>query len=102
MGKRVFDRDEQSGTTEYFYYDDRADTFTIETEQVVEDLVESNKRSFNDSSQTWQGDMHRVASIPMNLYWDLKQRGILDDQEKFRKWLNSPENRYFRTRPGRV
>jgi hypothetical protein len=24
------------------------------------------------------------------------------DQKKFKAWLNDPENRYFRTRPGRI
>jgi len=46
--------------------------------------------------------MAKVASIPMNIYFDLKQRGILNDQKKMKQWLNDPDNKYFRTRPGLV
>jgi hypothetical protein len=35
-------------------------------------------------------------------YMDLKKKGILDDQVALKRWLNDPENRYFRTRPGQV
>jgi hypothetical protein len=33
---------------------------------------------------------------------ELKQQGIIDDPKALRRWLNDPDNRYFRTRPGRV
>jgi hypothetical protein len=41
--------------------------------------------------------MVRVASLPMLIYQDLKQRGILDDKAALRKWLKSEEARPFRT-----
>jgi len=43
-----------------------------------------------------------VASIPLNLYYDLKRQGIVDDPARFKKWLNDSDNRFFRTRGGRV
>jgi hypothetical protein len=46
--------------------------------------------------------MHHVASIPMALYYQMKAEGKLDDQAYMKRWLNSPENRFFRTRPGKV
>jgi len=102
MHTRIFDRDPISGTTEFFHYDPKTDDFTIETRQECDDLVEANKLAFNGHEGGWKGDMHRVASIPMNVYLELRQKGILDDQKKLRAWLNDPDNRYFRTRPGRV
>jgi hypothetical protein len=38
----------------------------------------------------------------VNVYYDLKRRGIIDDPAAFRAWMNDPDNRVFRTRPGRV
>jgi len=46
--------------------------------------------------------MARVASIPLNVYYDLKRRGIADDPKAMKKWLNDPDNRVFRTREGTV
>ena len=46
--------------------------------------------------------MSRVASIPLTVYYDLKQKGILDDQAAMKKWLNDPDNELFRTRKGKV
>jgi hypothetical protein len=46
--------------------------------------------------------MHKVASIPMTLFYDLKKQGIIDDPARLKAWLNNPDNRFFRTRPGRV
>lgn len=104
MRKRLFDFDPVTRTTEYFYYDEDTDRFTIQTQQDVTDLVESNKAEFNAAPEhgRFRGDMHKVASIPLNVYFDLKAKGILDDEKKLRAWLNDPDNRFFRTRPGRV
>jgi hypothetical protein len=46
--------------------------------------------------------MHKVASIPMNVYFDLKEKGILDDPAALKRWLNDSDNRFFRTKAGRV
>lgn len=100
--ERLFDEDPLTGTKRWFRWDDEKQAFTIRTEQNVDGLVDANKRSFNDSSKQFKGDMHRVASIPMNVYMDLKAQGILDDQKRLKAWLNDPDNRYFRTKPGRV
>ncbi len=60
-----------------------------------------NKADFNDAPSRW-GEGQRVASIPMTVYWELKRRGVVDDQGALRRWLNDPDNRFFRTRPGAV
>jgi hypothetical protein len=38
----------------------------------------------------------------MYIYYDLQRRGILQDEKRLKAWLNDPENRVFRTRPGKV
>lgn len=99
---RIFDESPELGITRYWHYDESTDTAVIETRQDVTDVVESNKSAFNSAETGWKGDMHKVASIPLNVYFDLKEKGILDDQNALRAWLNDPDNRYFRTKPGRV
>ncbi len=77
---------------------------TIQTEQDVTAVIEANKAIYNavDEKANWNGEWHLVASIPMALFYDLKAKGIIDDQARLKAWLNDPENRFFRTRPGRV
>lgn len=43
------------------------------------------------------GDMVKVASLPMMVYLDLVQRGILNDRTEMRKWLASDEAFAYRT-----
>lgn len=78
--------------------------FTIETVQDVEPTAVSNrlKRNYFDERAGWKGDMHHVASIPNVVLWDLQRKGILDDEKALARWLNDPDNRWCRTRPGRV
>lgn len=102
MSERLFDRDPIFGLTRYFQYNDDDDTFTIRTEQDVEPLLDENKAFMADAADGWRGELHRVASIPMPLYMQLKMQGIVDDERAFKRWLNDRDNRFFRTRPGIV
>jgi hypothetical protein len=38
----------------------------------------------------------------MALYYQMKAEGKLEDQAYMKRWLNDPDNRAFRTRPGEV
>lgn len=111
---RLFDVDPAAGITRWFHYDDETDTFTIETVQDVGSLVEDNKRLFNtfDERTPWKGDLHLVARLPLNVYYDLRSKRLIDaemnvlDQEELdkymAKWLNDRDNAAWRTRPGRI
>lgn len=70
--------------------------------------LESNKRSYaqTDERARW-GDWSKVASIPLVVFHELNKQGIcrgfhVIDQKRMKAWLNDPENRYFRTRPGKI
>jgi len=104
MDKRLFDFDPISGSKKIWHYDGDTDEAIIETVVDATKLVETNKAMFNsyDERANWKGDMHLVASVPMELYMKWKAEGKLDDQAFMKRWLNSPENRLFRTRPGEV
>ena len=101
MSKRIFDTDPMTGITRYWHVKENGE-YVIETVQKV-DVDEANTRARNatDKRTKW-GEMARVASIPLSVYYDLKRQGIVDDQKAFKKWLNDPDNRVFRTREGTV
>jgi hypothetical protein len=104
MQSKIFDIDPLTGTKKMWHYDADKDEAIIETIMDATGVVEDNKAEFNqfDERSSWKGDVHKVASIPMALYYDLKAKGITDDPARMKAWLNDPENRFFRTRPGRV
>lgn len=103
MDRRLFSHDPLTGITKWWHYDPESDTAVIQTTQNVADIVERNKSFFasTDERARWR-ELQRVASIPLSLYWELKAKGITEDQAAMRRWLNDPDNRFFRTRPGRV
>ena len=103
MEKRLFDVDPFTGATQFFYYDEGTDETIIETVQDYEGVLEFNKASYNsvDERTRW-GDGKLIARIPLNLFYQLKAAGTVDDDAAFRRWLNDSENRFFRTRPGKV
>lgn len=99
--KKLLDVDPITGIRHVFNYDEMTDEATIVAEQDVSDVIEANKRVYNDAT-TKTGEWARVASIPMVVYMDLKKKGIIDDQVAMKRWLNDPDNKYFRTRPGTI
>lgn len=87
------------------------DGLVIETVQDVSEIVDANRREYAsyDERARWSDEPlgNKVASIPMTVIDDLNKAGIMRgfhvlDQAKFKAWLNNPDNRFFRTRPGRI
>ena len=81
----------------------------VETNQDVTDIIERNKIEYNNSKNTWGEDVfdNKIASIPLTVVDDLNKQGIMRgfhvlDQKKFFAWLNDPDNRFFRTKQGRI
>lgn len=103
MLTRLFDDDPLTGTREIFHGDEDGNV-TIETQQDITDIVELNKALMNDPVQ-W-GEGARVAQLPMSIYFDLKRKGIIDEDDpkgtRLRRWLNDRDNQVFRTRPGKL
>jgi len=102
--RRLLNHDPLTGITEWFIPDDEGRKFIIHTQQDVTKIVEENKKNYNffDEKAPWKGEWHRVASIPLHIWYDLKKKGITRSEVELKKWLNDPEHKYFRTRPGRV
>ena len=85
------------------------DGYVIETKQDVTDIIEKNKQEYNNSSTKWGEDVfdNKIASLPLTVVDDLNKQGIMRgfhvlDQKKFFAWLNDPDNRFFRTKQGRI
>lgn len=97
----LVDFDPELKTTTRVYADEENDKLHIVSKQDATDIIEANKAFYNSTDERARyHDMDRVASIPMNLYFDLWRQGIVQDNKRFMKWLDDPENRHFRTRPG--
>lgn len=101
--KKLFDKDDALGITRIWHYDQDTDQATIETRQDVSAIIEENKNEYAqiDERARW-GEWTKVASIPMSIYYQLKREGKLDDEAYMKRWLNDPDNKYFRTRSGEV
>ena len=86
----------------------------IQTRQDVSDIVEQNKKEYAESTngKGWDGEnafskKNKVASIPLVVLADLEKQGIMRgfhiiDMDRFKLWLNNPDNQVFRTRQGRI
>jgi hypothetical protein len=101
MTKRLINDDAFTGVKTYYDYDAEKDEAIISKEQDVSAIIEQNKREFNAAPERF-GEWTKVGSIPLSVYYELERQGILNDQKAMAKWLNDPDNRAFRTRPGTI
>jgi len=83
--------------------------YVIETYQDCTAIVDSNKEDMITANTKWGNDMfdNKVASIPMTVIDDLNHKKIMQgfqvlDLKRFKAFLNHPDNRFFRTKPGKV
>jgi hypothetical protein len=99
--KRLLDVDPLTGTAQYSAYDESADAFHYHQEVDATPLQELNRKFYNDAPAGW-GEGRHVARLPMVLWLKLYSDGTLSDPKRLRRWLNDPDNRDFRVRPGWV
>ena len=96
---RLFEIDPVTHKRKTFHWNAADETFTIATEQDVEPIIEQAKLERNNvNTKSWKGDIHKVASLPLSIWMQLRQSGCLRDQKCLRKFLLDPENRHFLTR----
>jgi Fe-S cluster assembly ATPase SufC len=79
----------------------------LETRQDVSQIIEANKRQYNDSDGKFDDVITHVARLPLTVVDDLNRKGIMRgfkviDQTRFKAFLNHPDNRFFRTHPGKI
>jgi hypothetical protein len=105
--KKILSHDPLTGMTHIAHMPD-GDTFVIETQQDVKNIVEQNKAMYaqTDENARWSEWTH-IAQIPLSVFQELNKKGIcrgfhIVDTKAMKAWLNDPDNRHFRVRPGRV
>lgn len=59
-------------------------------------------KAMKDAFPGRHGDMSLVALIPANIWFDQYRKGRFRDKTDIKRWLNDPDNAYFRTSPGAV
>ncbi len=99
----------KSTPVETFHSNANEDEFTVHTVQDTEPILDENKRAFNDYGDLLtpgkSGEGLRVASIPLTVWtqWMRETNGAIQkDPKLMKKYLNDPDNKYFRTTPTRV
>jgi len=104
---KIFSQDLDTQTVQ-IAHDDGEGGLIIETRQNVTPFLEQNKASYAqiDERARW-GEFTKIASIPFAVIQELNKKGILKgfhivDQKAMKAWVNDPDNRFFRTRPGRI
>lgn len=91
MGRQVWYRENADGTT------------TFRTDYEVRDTIEANTEMRNAASKGFAGDWHKVASIPLGVYYDkLHEASKQDDQAFINRFLNDSDNRAWRTKEGKL
>lgn len=104
LNSLLFDDDPIVGKRQILHVDEVDDKVVFEEKHDVTDILETNKALQNmvDEKANWKGEMHRVASIPMGIFMELQRKGITKDKKAFLRWLDDPEQKVFRTRPGKL
>lgn len=83
------------------------DGVILETKQDVSEIIEANKRQYNNSDGKFDDVITHVARLPLTVVDDLNRKGVMQgfkviDQTRFKVFLNHPDNRFFRTHPGKI
>jgi hypothetical protein len=92
---------------EWYWSNPDTGEIALETEWLIEPVTTVAKASYNqfDERANWKGELHHVGFVPQHVVeyeWRVNRRRMLADKEYVKHWLNQPENRAFRTRPGRI
>jgi len=99
--------DVHNGTIKTFYADGDGG-LVVETKQDVSPWIEKNKAKYNatDERAKW-GELAHIASVPDSVILEWNRLGFcrgyfIIDQAALKKWLNNPDNKACRTRPGTI
>ncbi len=108
--KKWFPGNASIGITRTWHESPGDDTVAVEVNQQLGELIEINKALYNgvdERARFGKTEFTRMASIPSSVWFDLQRKGIIPRSgsfltPEFKRWLNDPDNRFFRTRPGKI
>ena len=89
--------DAKTGSTSEFITED--DKIIYHTKQDIQPVIEHCKTLAENKPGK---DFRHVAEVPMVIYQKAMREGWVKDKAKWKKWLNEPENKVFRTWQGKV
>lgn len=77
--------------------------YIYRTDYPVTNLVSENTAVRNSAERAWRGDWHRIASVPLNVFYENLAPAIQQSDDSYvSRWLNDGDNSAFRTKDGRV
>jgi hypothetical protein len=76
------------------------DKFTVHTSVEMDRVLESIKEAQEVEAGKSRPTNRHLARVPMTVY----EQSIVEqwDENRWKQWLNDPDNAYFRVWPGRV
>jgi len=107
MGGRIFSLDAATKSVEKFHYDESTGQFTITDRQEVTDIVDLN-HARRDQSIDRKAFKRHVGAVPENIYWYWQTkwrnegRSRAEIMEMWKKFLNDPDHKDFKTIDGRI
>lgn len=99
--------DQHGDTITYTKYDDMTGKMVKKRVQDLDPYFKSNAQDRANDTGGWQGDMHKVASIPLVVYEEMCRVAGCNLMKKenhklFVAMLNDPEWMKIRTKAGRI
>lgn len=97
--------DPETGKTTWVHFTDDGRT-VVRTDTPVQSTLDQNAAERSAMPTGWKGDWHKIASLPMQLLYDdnlgLNKAIQQGDDKYLSRWLNSSDNRAWRTKDGTV
>jgi hypothetical protein len=94
---------EHPGKRNWVMLDDRGWPVASCSVHFIDPLIEQNKVEKNESAGKRWGDWTKIASVPLDLYFQQLNQRIKDGNDaSLKRWLEDSDNRVFRTKEGRI
>jgi|TARA_R100001244_G_scaffold128520_1_gene99463 hypothetical protein len=101
--------DKSNGRQTDMHFDDAEGTYIFNTHEQATPLLDENKRKYNEYGDKLtmgkRGEWHHAASIPATIWekWLKETNGeIQKDSKLLARYLNDPDNKYFKTAPTNI
>ena len=99
MGEQKRRFDARNGVERTLILDDASDVFHVQHTQVLDPILDGIAR---DRETMVHGVNKLAARIPTIIYEELQRKGITEDEQLFKAWLNSSDAAPFRIWRGRL
>ena len=107
MTKKIIGYDPHQKKTTYFHGGNDGQHYVL-VEQETKEIIKKAKDLYMDYKPYnlvgSQNHMRQIAEIPANLYYDLIEKlgEPKHNKRAWARWLNDPDNKFFRTGGGNI